>query len=218
VNLRDATGLTDSSLWYVVRAMQLGLIGIATYGLVTVDLALTVNALLSLSVTLAPEFVKWRYGHTMDASLALWISTAAFLHSIGALGPYESVPGYDIITHTLTATLVAGVGYALVEALDESSDAVDFPSEFRFLFIVVFVLAFGVVWEIAEFAAGGVGTLLGGQEVLTQYGMRDTVLDFVFDGLGAVAVALWGTGAFDGVATVLSRGVAGVFGRQGEDG
>ena len=218
MNLRDATGLTDSSLWYVVRAMQLGLVGIATYGIVDLNVALTVNALLSLSVTLAPEFVRWRYDHTMDASLALWISTAAFLHSIGALGPYENVPGYDIITHTLTATLVAGVGYAVVAALDESSGAVEFPPKFRFLFIVIFVLAFGVVWEIAEFAAGGVGALLGGEEVLTQYGMRDTVLDLVFDGLGAVAVALWGTGAFDGVATVFSRGVAGVFGRREDEG
>jgi flagellar biosynthesis protein FliQ len=216
VNLRDAVGLTDSSLWYVVRVMQLGLVGTVLYGLLTVDLALTVNGFLSLLVTLTPEFVKWRYGHTMDASLGLWIGTAAFLHSIGALGPYKNVPGYDIITHTLTATLVAGLAYAIVQALDQSSDAVEFPPSFRFLFIVIFVLAFGVIWEIAEFAAGGVGTLIGGQEVLTQYGMRDTVLDLVFDGLGSVVVALWGTGYFDGVASMFSRSIDTVFGRTRE--
>lgn len=216
MNLRDVVGLTDSSLWYAVRVMQLGLVGIVLYGLLTLDLALTVNGLLSLLVTLTPEFVTWRYDHTMDPSLGLWIATAAFLHSIGALGPYESVPGYDIITHTLTATLVAGLAYAIVQALDQSSDAVEFPPSFRFLFIVIFVLAFGVIWEIAEFAAGGIGTLLGGQEVLTQYGMRDTALDLLFDGLGAVIVALWGTGAFDGVATVFSRGIDDVFGRTGD--
>jgi hypothetical protein len=217
MNLRDAIGLTDSSLWLTVRALQTGLVGITGYGLVTLDLALAANGFLPLLVSLTPEFVERRYGHTMGAGLALWIATAASLHAIGALGPYETVPGYDTITHTLTATLVAGVAYAIVEAVDESTDAVICPPKFRFLFIVIFVLAFGVLWEIGEFTAGGAATLFGGEEVLTQYGMRDTILDLVFDGLGAVAVALWGTGYFDGVATVLSRGVASVFGRQREE-
>ena len=218
MKLRDALGLTDSSLWLAVRAMQVLLVGVAGYALVTFDLGLLANAVLPLLVSFTPEFVEWRYGHTMGGGLALWIATAAFLHTVGALGPYQSVGWYDQVTHTLSATLVAGVGYALVEALDESSDAVDFPSEFRFVFIVLFVVAFGVVWEIAEFASGGLASLVGGQAVLAQYGMRDIVLDLVFNSLGAVAVALWGTGYFDGLATVLSRGVAGVFGRQGEDG
>ncbi|NHN46061.1 hypothetical protein G9464_00420 [Halostella sp. JP-L12] len=218
MKLRDALGLTDSSLWLAVRAMQVLLVGVAGYAIVTFDLGLLANAVLPLLVTLTPEFVEWRYDHTMSPGLGLWIAAAAFLHTVGALGPYRWIGWYDQVTHTLSATLVAGVGYALVEALDESSSAVDFPPKFRFVFIVLFVVAFGVVWEIAEFASGGLASLFGGQAVLAQYGMRDIVLDLVFNGLGAVAVALWGTGYFDGVATVLSRGVAGVFGRQGEDG
>jgi hypothetical protein len=217
MNLRDAVGLTDSSLWMAVRAMQVLLVGIAGYALVTVNFGLLANAVLPLLVTLTPEFVAWRYDHTMSGGLALWIATAAFLHSVGALGPYKWIGWYDQVTHTLSATLVAGVGYALVQALDESSDSVEFPPEFRFLFIVLFVVAFGVVWEIAEFASGGLASLVGGEAVLAQYGMSDIVLDLVFNGLGAVAVALWGTGYFDGVADVFSRGVAGVFGREEEE-
>ncbi|WP_135821729.1 hypothetical protein [Halostella litorea] len=214
MNLRDAVGLPDGVLWLVVRGMQVALAGIAGYALVTVDPGLLVNAVLPLAVSFTPELVEWRYDHEMGGGLALWIATAAFLHTVGALGPYQWIGWYDQVTHTLSATLVAGVGYAVVRALDESSDAVDFPAEFRFLFILLFVLAFGVVWEIAEFASGGLASLVGGDAVLAQYGKRDIVLDLTFNTLGAVAVALWGTGYFDGVATVLSRGIDGAFGRQ----
>ena len=214
MNLPEAVGVSEARLWLAVRAMQALLVAITAYGLVTLDLALAVNGFLPLLVSLVPAAVARRYGHSLGVGLELWVSVAAFLHAVGALGPYESVAGYDVVTHTLTATLVAGVAYAVVVALDESSSAVRFPPEFRFLFILVFVLAFGVLWEIGEFAAGGAARMLGGDEILTQYGMRDTALDLVFDGVGGLIVALWGTGHFRRVATLFSESVAGAFGRQ----
>lgn len=44
----------------------------------------------------------------------------------------------------------------------EDIDAVeiDLPSEFRAVFIPVFVLAFGVIWEVFEFGLSGCLTLL----------------------------------------------------------
>lgn len=217
MNLREAVGVSEARLRLAVRAIRVLLVAISAYGLVTLDLALAVNGVLPLLISLVPAAVAWRYDHSMSVGLELWVSVAAFLHAVGALGPYQFVPGYDTVTHTLTATLVAGVAYAVVVALDESSSAVRFPPEFRFLFILVFVLAFGVIWEIGEFAAGGAATLLGGDEILTQYGIHDTALDLVFDGVGGLIVALWGTGHFRQVATLFSESVAGALGRR-EDG
>jgi len=114
------------------------------------------------------------------------------LHAVGTLGPYERFGWYDSVTHTVSATLVAGVGYAVVDALDQSAESVDVPGEFRFLFILIFVLAFGVLWEISEFASAGLASIVGGEPVLAQYGTSDIVFDLLYNAFGALLVALWG--------------------------
>jgi hypothetical protein len=73
----------------------------------------------------------------------------------------------------------------------------------------VFILAFGVLWEIAEFAGGAVGKALTSQEVLVQYGIGDIVSDLVFNTIAAVVVAIWGTGYFEDVAAILTERVSG---------
>jgi hypothetical protein len=106
------------------------------------------------------------------------------LHTVGYLGLYEQYQWYDEITHTVSATVVAGVGYASFRALELHSDAIEVPPEFRAVFIVVFVLAAGMVWEVFEFAFGG---------LVTVYGIDDIVTDMVANAFGGVLVALWGT-------------------------
>ncbi|WP_247379189.1 hypothetical protein [Halorientalis brevis] len=201
---QDRVPLSASRLRYVVRGMQATLLAVTVYGVATVDLAVVSNAGIALGVTFVPTVVGRRYGRSVSAGLALWITAAAFLHAIGLLGPYGSVGWYDQVTHTLSASLVAGVGYAIVRAVDHWSTDVTFTPAFRVVCVVLFVLAAGVCWELVEFGAGGAASLLGHEAVLVQYGLRDTVLDLVFDAVGALAVALWGISYFDGVADLIS--------------
>jgi VanZ family protein len=58
------------------------------------------------------------------------------------------------------------------------------------VFILVFVLATGVFWEVLEFALG---------DLITVYGVDDIVTDMVFNTVGAVIVAVWGTGYVTGL-------------------
>jgi len=201
----DRVPLSESRLRYPVRAMQIALALVVGYALVTRNPSLLVNAAVTLGVTLLPDLSRTRYDYEISAGLTVWITTAAVLHTVGALGPYETIGWYDQVTHTVSATLVAGLGYAVVQALDHSSADLVFPTYFRVLCILVFVLAFGVVWEILEFGADGLATILGMDAVLSQYGLRDSVLDLAFNTAGAILVALWGTRYFDGVSDFLSR-------------
>ncbi|WP_114575593.1 hypothetical protein [Saliphagus sp. LR7] len=202
-------GLSDRRCWHGVRLIQGALGLIVGYALVTVDFGLVVNAGIPLALTFLPALIRREFDHEMGAPLALWIALASFFHAVGALGPYQTFGWYDSMTHTVSATLVAGVGYAVVDALDRSADSVELPGEFRFVFILVFVLAFGVLWEIGEFASAGLATVVGGEPVLAQYGTSDIVFDLLYNTVGALLIALWGTGYFDGVATLVSRGVGG---------
>jgi hypothetical protein len=196
--------IDDDYLTGVVRLLQVVLAGITLVGLVRFEWGLVVNAGVSLGVTFLPGVLSRDYSVPLSPAQTLWITTAVSLHAIGALGPYEWFGWYDSVTHTLSATIVAGAGYASARALAEHDDALEIPSEFMFVFVLVFVLAFGVLWEILEFATGGVASVVGGEPVLAQYGTRDIVLDLVFNTVGAVLVATLGTDQLGDVA----RGVA----------
>lgn len=201
---QDRVPLDDSRLRYVVRGMQVVLFVMTAYGVATLDLVVVSNAGIALGVTLVPAVVGRRYGRSISAGLALWITAAAFLHAVGLLGPYGSVGWYDQVTHTLSASVVAGVGYAIVRAVDHWSTSITFTPAFRLVCVVLFVLAAGVCWELIEFGAGGAASILGHEAVLVQYGLRDTVSDLVFDAVGALVVALWGTSYADDIANLLS--------------
>ncbi|AEH37727.1 hypothetical protein [Halopiger xanaduensis] len=179
-------GLSESQERYVVRALQLALLGLVGYGTATAQFAIAATGGLALGITLLPAWLRREYGYSMDAGLVLWITAAVILHTAGSLGLYEWYQWYDEIAHTVSASVVAGAGYAAFRAFELHSDEIDVQPAFRSVFIVVFVLATGVVWEVMEFAFGG---------LVTVYGIDDIVTDFVFNAVGAIIVAIWGTGS-----------------------
>ncbi|WP_424000730.1 hypothetical protein ACOZ4I_14455 [Haloarcula salina] len=187
-----------------VRAMQAVLAAIAALALVRGNTTLFVNSAGPLAITFLPALLRREYGYAMDTGLAVWITLAATLHAVGAFELYQSVGWYDSLTHTVSATLVAGMGYAIARGVERHSTAVGFNPKFRATFLVLFVLAVGVAWEVLEFASGGLALTVGGEAVLAQYGTSDIVNDLVFNTLGAVIVAVWSTAHFEGVAARLA--------------
>ncbi|WP_135827831.1 hypothetical protein [Halorussus halobius] len=176
---------------WLVRLLQVGLLGIAGYGLYRGETGLVANGLLSLGVTLVPAYLRRDTSISLDTSYVLVLSLAVFVHAVGALGPYQSVPWYDSVAHALSASIVAGAGYATVKAVDRNSEATHLPAKLQFAFILIFVMAFGVLWEILEFGTGLVSELVGGEPVLAQYGLDDVVSDLTFNQVGGILVAGW---------------------------
>jgi uncharacterized membrane protein YjdF len=183
--------LDDDQERQLVRVLQVGLLVIAAYGFYRGETGIVANGLVPLVVTLVPAYLRRDKNISMDTSYVLWIAIAVFVHAVGSLGLYESIPWYDSIAHALSATIVAGTGYAAVKAIDRNSEQTNLPAELQFAFILVFVMAFGVFWEILEFALGLASQVLGGEAVLAQYGLDDTIQDLVFNQLGAILVAGW---------------------------
>ena len=193
-----------------IRALQLVLVGIVGYSIVTLDGKLFFNSSVPLALTFLPAVVRHKYGYPMHAKLALLISLAATLHAVGALGPYSATDWYDTVTHALSSMLVAGVGYSVAHGIDLHTDRVTFSPKFRAVFIVLFVLAVGVLWELLEFGSGLLTAFLG-EPALAQYGVDDIVKDLVFNVVGAVLVALWGTVLFRRPARALAGSVGGLL-------
>lgn len=215
MRLRDRLGLSDRRQRQSTRAMQLVLLGITVAGAIRLDAGVMVNGGMALALTFLPAVLERDYDIPLDAGLALWLTTAVFLHAVGGLGPYRTVWWWDHVTHFLSATIVGAAGYTAARAADVHSDEIVIPPRFMFVFILLFVVAFGVIWEVLEFGIGLVGEHAEGLRVLTQYGVHDTMLDLVFDMAGGVVVAVWGTAYLTDVVGSVTRLLERRDGRHG---
>jgi hypothetical protein len=205
MTLTDTLGLSDERERLLTRAMQLFLGGLFVYGLVTLQFGIAMNGGVALAVTLVPALIRREYRYSMDIGLVLWITVAMMLNSIGALGLYTEYSWYDEVAHTVSATFIAGIGYAVLRAFEDHSEEMDVPPNVRGVFIVVFVVAFGVLWEVFEFASVVLAPLVGIEPPVAVYGIDDIVTDTIFNTVGAVIVALWGTDRFGGLVGFVRR-------------
>lgn len=187
----DRSDLSDRSERWLTFVLRLALVVIAAFGLYRGETGVVVNGVVALGVTLVPALLRRELDVSFPTEYVLWITVAVFLHAVGILGPYDNIPWYDSVTHALSAAIVAGVGYVTVKTVEANSEWTELPPVLEFAFIVVFVLAFGVFWEILEFSATLLARTLGGKSVLIQYGLDDTITDLVFNAIGGIVVGGW---------------------------
>jgi len=200
VRVRDRVGILPATQRRLTWAMEIGLIGLLFIGIERGSFGIVLNTAIALAVAQLPPVLTRNWEESLDPMLTRWITTAVFLHSLGTVGLpgselnfYRTVPGWDHLTHALSSSVVAAVGDTAPRAIDVHDDSVSLPPKFMFAFIIIFVMAFGVAWEVIEFTLAELAAVLGADPVLTQYGLQDTILDLVFGTLGAIVVAVAGT-------------------------
>nr|WP_205254539.1 MULTISPECIES: hypothetical protein [Halorussus] len=187
----------------LMRVMQAVLLGVVGYGAVAGQPKAIVNGTIAFLITLLPALLERNYELPLDPWLGLWITSAVLFHTLGSAGLYSHLDWWDHLTHSLSASLVAGAGYVSVRAVDLHTDRINLPHRYGFVFILVLVLAFGVVWELFEFALDVVSASTGLTMPLAQHGLDDTVLDLTYNSLGAVVAAVIGQVRFTGTAEKL---------------
>lgn len=175
------------------RAMQVVLGTLFVWGVLRLDVPTIANAGVALAITFLPALLERDYSLPLEPGLVFWITIAVFLHSLGSAGLYDSVAQFDSLTHALSATVVAAAGYAVVRAIDLHAPSVYLPPNATFALILLFVLAAGVVWELVEFAIDQGTRRLGMETALAQHGIDDTATDLLYDLLGGVVAAVWGS-------------------------
>lgn len=189
----------------ITHLMQLVLLAIVVYGVGAGQPKAITNGGVALLITFSPALLERRYDVPLDPWLGLWITTAVFLHTLGSTGLYGQIPWWDHLTHAMSASLVAAVGYTAVRAIDLHSDEIYLPKRFLFAYIFVVVLAFGVIWELAEFGLDVVADRTGLTMPLAQHGLDDTVRDLMFNSVGALLVAVFGQAHLSGVAEIVRK-------------
>ena len=185
----------------LVRFLQGAMVGIFVIDLWQGNAVVALDPAIGLFITFLPAFFQRNYRITMNSGIVLWITVAVFLHALGTLSVpalgflslYESTWWWDHLTHVVSASLVVGVAYAATRALEEHTESIVIPPKFMFVYLLLFVMACGVIWELMEFYVAVVSNLIGSGRVLIQYGLDDTIFDLFYDIFGGLLVAIFGT-------------------------
>lgn len=184
-------------------ATRLGLLYVGWLGIRRRDASVLVNALLSLLGTFIPTVLERRYPIHLRPWQRLWISVAMLMHAIGMLGTYDRIWWWDHVTHTLSASIVGAIAYVVTRTSPNRRGDHRGPPRATPTVVFGWTMGLGLLWEVLEYAIHVVENRLGLTPLLKRYGRRDTVLDLVFDGVGAALVIIFGPEALANVVESL---------------
>jgi len=109
--------------------------------------------LMSLILFLIPFFIEEKFKISIPSTLEIIV--LCFIFSAEILGEinnfYVRVPHFDTILHTLNGFLCAGVGFALIDLLNENSKKIQLSPIFVSIVAFCFSMTIGVLWEFFEF-------------------------------------------------------------------
>ncbi len=163
-----------------------------------------IKGLLGLVVMTLPGLIEARQRVDLPEVLEIlyfvFLFMAIFLGSIRNF--YERVPHWDTVLHFFSSLMLGFFGFYLVAMLNSSKRV---PLYMTPLFVAFFSFCFtmmiGVLWEVYEFVIDGAFiqnmqrfTLEDGTLLLGRAALNDTMMDFVVNGVGALAVSVWGYG------------------------
>jgi hypothetical protein len=166
---------------------QFSLLGIFFFSFIEGYLYPAISALFGFFLVNVPGLLRRRNIVALPWELVLWIFIAVFLHNLGLFMKfYDTIWWWDKLTHFLSTGLIAGFGFIGIVIADKYLPSIYLPPRFLPFFIIIFVMAMGVFWEVVEYFLDALfGTRM-------QYSLSDTVMDLVFNLAGAVAVAIIG--------------------------
>ena len=141
-----------------------------------------VNAVFAYLGTYIPDAVERASAIEFRPWQRLYVATAMLLHAIGMLGPYDDIRWWDHVTHTMSASIVGGATFVAAKRYGKDPLPLTLES----------VITLGVLWELIEYLIHATANRLGVDPVLVFYSRKDTVLDLVFNLLGAFLVILFG--------------------------
>lgn len=164
------------------RGVRYGLLAVFVIGLRRRDPSAVVNTVVALAATYFPGVAERRYDIEFRQWQRVYVNTAMINHAVGMLGPYDDIRWWDHLTHTHSSTILGGVVFAVARRRGRNPR----PR------VIAAVVCVGILWELVEYVVHVTANRLGFEPILVTYGKRDTLLDLVFNLLGAVLVLLLG--------------------------
>ena len=104
--------------------------------------------------TVISEKFKIGLPSLLETIIYLFIFSATILGEINNF--YGIIPFWDTILHTLNGFLCAGIGFSLVDLLNQNSKKISLSPLYVVIVAFCFSMTIGVLWEFCEFTADSV--------------------------------------------------------------
>lgn len=104
--------------------------------------------------TVVSEKFKIGLPSLLEAIIYLFIFSATILGEINNF--YGIIPFWDTFLHTLNGFLCAGIGFSLVDLLNQNSEKISLSPIFVVIVAFCFSMTIGILWEFYEFTADSV--------------------------------------------------------------
>lgn len=111
--------------------------------------------LLSLVLFTIPTFIqdklKIKLPDVLESIIYIFIFSAEILGEINNF--YGIIPHWDTVLHTINGFLAAGIGFSLIDLLNENSKNINLSPIFVAIVAFCFSMTIGVLWEFFEYGA-----------------------------------------------------------------
>ena len=101
--------------------------------------------------TILQDALKITIPTALETIIYLFIFSAEILGEINNF--YGNIPHWDTILHTINGFLAAGVGFSLIDLLNENSKKISLSPVFVAIVAFCFSMTIGVLWEFFEYGA-----------------------------------------------------------------
>jgi hypothetical protein len=178
---------------YLTYVMQALIVITSVYSFHIGYYAATFFGLVAVGLSLIPKLVYRKLYVVVPWGVTFLIALTLFLYLAGYSYQWylDLYPYYKMFSGLIGSITVALLGFLALLIMMRVSTNLQFKRWQIFSFIVIFTLAFGVIWEIWEFT---MDTLA--KAYLTtpfQQSNTDTMLDLIIDLAGGMLVAILGT-------------------------
>ncbi|MDL5360527.1 hypothetical protein [Halalkalicoccus sp. NIPERK01] len=176
-------GITRTSIARRIRhGIRGAIVAVVMAGLRRRNAGAVVNGVITLAAAFLPRVVERRFDVEFRPWQRVYVEVAMLAHAVGMLGPYDDTWWWDHLTHAHSATLLGGAIHVLARRRGRDPE----PR------VLVATVGGGVLWELLEYGVHAVANRLGTEPVLVPYGVHDTLLDLLFDLVGALVVLGFG--------------------------
>lgn len=145
------------------------------------------GCIIGIILSFIPSILHKNFNITLPWILDTLIAFALFLHIAGVvLQIYHIIPFYDVLTHFVSAILVAFLAFVAIYILDIYWNGLHMNKYAMAFVVIIFTMAMGVVWEFFEWTTD---ILFQTNE---QWGLYDTMKDLLIDTISGFFIAFIG--------------------------
>jgi hypothetical protein len=180
--------MTESRWTVVAHVLRIAIVFFLVVAILNHDLQWTLECISAIIIFSVPILLKRIWNFKLPVIIDFLIVFALFLHVGlgGVFDVYYAFPDFDIITHFVSAVLIAFLALIALYLLHEHWEGL-FMHTYAIAFaVVVITMASGVVWELGEWTSDA---LFG---LGAQWSLDDTMTDLLVNTIGGIFMALVG--------------------------